>query len=323
MPATAYSHRDVQIRRSSFAENERAAGSTARARGRHAQSGGRGRKPLAATAALAFTASLAAALLAGWHYRDEGHLTPDSGTGYWLGIAGASAMLLLLLYPLRKRMKSLRALGSVSGWFRLHMALGLVGPTLILFHCNFRFGSLNSNVALFSMLAVAGSGLVGRYLYGRVHLGLYGRRARIEDVLNEVLHRKNAFEGEVWLPPAVLQDLDAHAARVLADRRGAVSSLFALLVQRLRAPAQRARLLDEAARHIAAQSRQHRWSWWARRKRMRELRGLLRQYFRAVNKAAAFAFYERLFALWHVLHMPLFILLILAATVHVIGAHLY
>jgi hypothetical protein len=203
------------------------------------------------------------------------------------------------------------------------MALGLVGPTLILFHCNFKLGSLNSNVALFSMLTVAGSGLVGRYLYGRVHLGLYGRRARIDDLLNEVLRRKNAFEGEQWLPADVLQDLDAHAARVVAGQRGAVSSLFALLAQRLRSPGQRARLLDEAGRHIAAQSRRHGWSWWTRRKRMRELRGLLRQYFRAVNKAAAFAFYERLFALWHVLHMPLFVLLILAATVHVIGAHLY
>jgi hypothetical protein len=50
---------------------------------------------------------------------------------------------------------------------------------------------------------------------------------------------------------------------------------------------------------------------------------LLRHYFAAVNRAAAFAFYERLFALWHILHMPLFVLLILAAIVHVVGAHLY
>ena len=101
---------------------------------------------------------VAAALLLGWHNSEEGHLTPETGVGYWLGIAGASAMLLLLLYPLRKRMKSLRGLGSVGGWFRLHMVLGLIGPALILFHSNFKLGSLNSNVALFSMLTVAASG---------------------------------------------------------------------------------------------------------------------------------------------------------------------
>ncbi len=43
----------------------------------------------------------------------------------------------------------------------------------------------------------------------------------------------------------------------------------------------------------------------------------------AVRKAAAFAFYERLFALWHVLHLPLFILLILAAIIHVVAVHFY
>ena len=55
----------------------------------------------------------------------------------------------------------------------------------------------------------------------------------------------------------------------------------------------------------------------------REVRKLLGQYFAAVNRAAAFAFYERLFALWHVLHLPFFILLVLAAIVHVIAVHLY
>ena len=69
--------------------------------------------------------------------------------------------------------------------------------------------------------------------------------------------------------------------------------------------------------------KQRGWSWRVRRKRVRDVRKLLRQYFAAVNKAAAFAFYERLFALWHVLHMPLFILLVLAAIVHVVAVHLY
>jgi hypothetical protein len=43
----------------------------------------------------------------------------------------------------------------------------------------------------------------------------------------------------------------------------------------------------------------------------------------AVNKTAAFVFYERLFALWHVLHVPLFALLLFAAVIHVVAVHLY
>ena len=43
----------------------------------------------------------------------------------------------------------------------------------------------------------------------------------------------------------------------------------------------------------------------------------------AVKKAAAFAFYERLFRLWHVFHLPLFFLLVIAATIHIFAAHFF
>ena len=75
---------------------------------------------------------------------------------------------------MRKRLASLKILGSVSAWSRIHMMLGVIGPALILLHANFKLGSLNSNVALLAMLTVAGSGLVGRYLYSRIHLAFTG-----------------------------------------------------------------------------------------------------------------------------------------------------
>jgi hypothetical protein len=273
--------------------------------------------------ALAVAAALAATLFVGWSNSEEGHLTPESGVGYWLGIVGASTMLVLLLYPLRKRMKALRSFGRLSGWFRVHMLLGVVGPALILFHCNFKLGALNSNVALFAMLTVAGSGLVGRYLYGRVHLGLYGRRAHIDDLLREVDHLKSAIASRHSPLAVSLRHLEGQMRDTLTEHSGAISSLMALLVHRLRSPGQRARLMDEAKRHIWARGHKNGWSWWMRRRRLRELRRLLQEYVNAVDKAAALAFYERLFALWHVLHVPLFVLLIFAAVVHVVGVHLY
>ena len=327
MPARAYSQRDVGTReppaRSQRGRRSSRSQPSRTARGADAPHAGHARSPVSGFAAFAFAGLLAGILFAGWCDRDEGYLTPDAGLGYWLGIAGASAMLLLLIYPLRKRMPSLRRLGSVTGWFRLHMILGLVGPALILFHCNFKLGSLNSNVALFSMLTVAASGLVGRYLYARIHLGLYGRRAQIDDLLGDVRELKSAIEGDRSLPAIIYSTLDAHVARALAERRGAISSFVALVGYRLRSPGERAQLMDVIERHFFSEAQRQGWSWRTRRRHLRDLRRLLRHYFAAVNRAAAFAFYERLFALWHVLHMPLFVLLILAAIVHVVGAHLY
>jgi hypothetical protein len=102
-----------------------------------------------------FTVAILLALWIGWVDRDDNGLTPVSGTGYWLGIVGSSLMLLLLLYPLRKRMRSLRVIGSVTFWFNAHMILGVLGPVLIMWHANFKLGSINCSVALITMLVVA------------------------------------------------------------------------------------------------------------------------------------------------------------------------
>ena len=60
-------------------------------------------------------------------------------------------------------------------------------------------------------------------------------------------------------------------------------------------------------------------------------RNMYRQYTRpalrdgmdAVAKASGLTFYDRLFAMWHLLHMPLYFLLILTGIIHVIAVHLY
>src|SRR5262249_55531378 len=102
--------------------------------------------------------------------------------GYALGIIGGSLMLLLFLYSARKRIPWLRFLGPSAHWFRFHMVLGVLGPLCILYHSNFALGATNSNVALFCMLTVAGSGLIGRYIYARIHHGLYGSKLTLGEL---------------------------------------------------------------------------------------------------------------------------------------------
>ena len=122
---------------------------------------------------------------------------PDEGVGYWLGIAGGTTLLFQLAYPLRKRSKSMRRMGSATSWFRLHMILGIVGPILILYHSNFSLGATNSNVALFTLLAVAASGVIGRYFYGRIHRGLYGTHADLTDLLTDATSLLMVVENDV------------------------------------------------------------------------------------------------------------------------------
>src|SRR5271168_1424255 len=132
----------------------------------------------------------------GMHARLERYITPQRGLGYWLGIVGGSMMLLLLVYSARKRYSWLRWMGGIPAWFEFHMVLGVVGPVLILFHANFHTGATNSNVALFSMLLVAGSGVVGRYIYTRLHARFESHEDTLEQLkaVGERLRAQNTTE---------------------------------------------------------------------------------------------------------------------------------
>ncbi len=120
--------------------------------------------------------STAIILLYGWTLRNDNYLSAEEGAGYVLGIVGGSLMLIILLYPLSKRVMLLNHLIPGRYWFGVHMFLGTVGPAMILFHSNFQMGSTNSTIALICMLLSAGSGIVGRYFYTSIHHGLYGKR---------------------------------------------------------------------------------------------------------------------------------------------------
>lgn len=279
--------------------------------------------PIMRALPIAFAMLVLSALTLGWMNSDEGHLTPETGTGYWLGIIGASMMLLLMLYPLRKRARLLRHLGRVPDWFRLHMLLGILGPTMILFHSNFKLGSLNSNVALSVMLVVVASGIVGRFLYARVHKGLYGRKASVADIIGDTAVLKQALGSDLAGAEDILSALRRFETQALSARPGLFRSLGAFVVSGTRARRCRRYVLGRAKAIIAAEAQSQRWSRRDKRARMRIVRKEASLYFAAVTKAARFAVFERLFALWHVLHYPLFFLLIVTAIVHVIAVHLY
>jgi hypothetical protein len=281
------------------------------------------RRPASKIASIAFGTALVASLAVGWLHRNEGNLAPDSGLGYWLGIVGASSMLLLLLYPLRKRMRSMRRVGSVALWFRLHMVLGLVGPVLILFHSNFELGSLNSNAALGAMLAVAISGLIGRFLYSKIHLGLYGRKAQVREILSDAEALKHLLGGALPVADQFIERMNRFTNVAMGTPRGVIASLCALPVLAIKGRFLRRRLLHDARRTLAAEGRRLGWSRRQRRKRFDTAVDLVTLHITAVKKAAAFEFFERLFGLWHVLHLPLFIILVLAASIHVVAAHFY
>lgn len=268
-----------------------------------------------------FTAAVMAVCL-GWWLPTERILSPERGLGYALGICGGSAMLLLLLYPARKRVRWLGMLGSVKVWFQAHMVLGLLGPILILYHCNFSLGATNSNTALVAMLMVSGSGLVGRYLYIRIHLGLDGRRSSRAELQKAAEELRQKVAGST-LVPGLLDALQAAEQRMVSPVRLPFAILLCPLFVSTRMLIERRRLERLASRQLRAAAATNRVI--ARQRAVFEsaVRRYIRRRLEATRRVVEFESLERLFSLWHVLHLPLFLMLLLAGVVHVVAVHVY
>ncbi len=263
------------------------------------------------------------ALWLGWLLRDQTLVNPEDGVGYWLGIVGGSMMLILLIYPMRKRIRVLRILGPTKDWFRLHMVFGLGGPLLVLYHCNFQVHSFNSSVALYSMLLVAGSGIIGRYFYARIHRGLYGQKLSLTELKTELATAIEKSQGIAALMPRLVAELERLANDFQGDQiTGAIGSRQSLkwTLQRYPIHFSLNRLARRELKSKASQSPVIAGDY--KRLKRRSSR-FVSSYVKLLGRVAQFSFYERLFSLWHVFHLPIFIVMVLAALVHVLAVHMY
>jgi hypothetical protein len=230
----------------------------------------------------------------GWHYYTTpmrvrayhaAHraLRPSGTTGQALGIAGLAMMTVPILYAIRKRWSKASRLGGMKGWLDVHIFCGTVGPVLVTFHSAMKFNGVIS-VAYWSMVAVMLSGFVGRYLYVRIPRSLRGAELSYAEI-------------------------EARAAGMLAEVAAAgvsvseVSSLRGgrgLLGRRERSQAHR-RLVEQGldpgrAAHVV---------------RLAAERALL------LRRLAQLSRTRRLFAYWHVFHLPLVYVMFAIAFVHI------
>jgi hypothetical protein len=94
-------------------------------------------------------------------------LKPSGTVGLRLGMLGLFGFILVYLYPLRKHWRALGRFGKTQNWFNYHVLLGLTSPLIITFHSAFKEHGF-AGMAYWAMVALVGSGLVGRYFYAQI-----------------------------------------------------------------------------------------------------------------------------------------------------------
>lgn len=221
--------------------------------------------------------------------------------GHKLGLLGSTMMVLMLLYSVRKRVGAFRRLGPLSRWLDAHIFLGVVGPLLVVLHSSFKVQGLVA-LSFWSMIVVASSGVLGRYLYLQIPRTRAGEALALEDLerldrdLSDRLHHRFGLDAQR------LADLDAETVTA-SGRVGLLAGLLRIVVDDLRL---RARLREFARRCPSVP-----------RPLLGEFGRTLRQKAIARRRLLLWGRLHELFNYWHVLHKPFALVMYLFMFVHV------
>ena len=282
-----------------------------------------GSRPLSLTARVAlYVGVLALGALAAWVSLVRPY-TSGSDLGYYLGLVGGCMMLSLLFYPLRKYWGPLQNAGSLRTWFLVHIAFGILGPVLVLFHSVFHLRSFNASVAFWSMIVVAASGVMGRFLYIHVYRGLDGRRLTLQELQGLLAPRPDKAFHALDLVPHIRAELEDYRLYAFAKESSVWLQFRHFVAVTLRRQRLAERTDSELRRILQLHGKHQNWS---RAKYLNELQyveDLISNFLGAVDVTARLAFWERFLAGWAIAHIPVVYILALSAIAHVVAVHTY
>ena len=256
----------------------------------------------------------AALFITGRQLWDERYYIPEEGLGYYLGLVGGVMMLFALAYSLFKYVGALRRITKMKTWLTIHIAMGIIGPILILVHSTFHIGSLNGGIALVSMMLVLLSGIAGRYLYSKVHYGLGGHKAQMGDLLNALKQGHDKLHSE---------QLDQFTAKVMKRSKSMITAFWELCTYNIRGHFLYKKLCRNVDRKLLEMAQAQNWDQAFLQKNSKRIKRQIRSYLLLLQKVALFKLYERFFAFWRYAHVPLLYLLFFSGIAHVIAVHMY
>ena len=258
-----------------------------------------------------------------WRISQLGLFQSGDDTGYWIGVVGGSMMALLLFYPLRKYVRLAQKWGNIRIWFWIHVILGILGPLLILLHSNFRTGSMNAAVALYSMIVVAGSGVAGRFIFQRVNRGLQGEQTDLQTLLRNAGLDKEDARSRLAFAPTVEQRLKDFEQREQDTKQGWVPNFRAVLWLPILQFLTYRKCAAELEALLPKMAASQNWSKEDLNRRRTRAKKMVDRYLNSVVRVSQFSAYSFLFSLWHVAHVPFVYVLVITALVHVYAVHVY
>ncbi|HXY40441.1 MAG TPA: hypothetical protein VEQ10_12270 [Vicinamibacteria bacterium] len=229
-----------------------------------------------------------------WDYKAGGRV------GHALGVAGTAMLVTMLAYSVRKRVPMLRRAGPLSLWLDGHIYLGVFGPLLVVLHSAFKVQGLVA-LSFWSMVLVAASGVLGRYLYLQIPRTRAGEELALADLERQDRELAALLRTRFGLSEAQLAQLDALPGG--GARPGVLGGLVGIVTDDLR--------LRSAVRGFAGSCRSVPPTVF------REFERVVRQKAHVRRRIRVWDRLHSLFHYWHVLHKPFAVVMYVFLAVHV------
>jgi hypothetical protein len=139
-------------------------------------------------------------------------LKPGGTIGLNLGVIGTILFFIIFLYALRKVIPWLGRFGTARHWMDFHVICGITAPIVIAFHASFKFQGI-AGFAFWIMLAVALSGIIGRYLYSQIPRSLAAAELSLTELhVGEQKLSEALLEQSIYSPEQLSRALDVPSA---------------------------------------------------------------------------------------------------------------
>ncbi len=240
------------------------------------------------------------------HHPDYREFRPAGSRGLIYGITGASMMILMLVYTIRKRTGLFGRRVPLRIFLDFHIFMGVFGPLLIVLHTSFKVQGLVA-IAFWSMVAVALSGYFGRYLYQQVPRDIEDKELSLQEInlmvaeLGGELKQKWDLDGDIL--DRVNQICDGAYGIRTRSTFGAIGALF---YGDLIRPWKRSALKQQLKKTISLP-----------RSEFDQLFNLASKRALLVRRLTVLGRVQRLFHYWHVIHKPFAIIMYIIMGIHI------
>jgi hypothetical protein len=178
-------------------------------------------------------------------------------------------------------------------------------------------------VAFICMIFVAVSGIIGRFIYVRIHRGLHGEKLNFKELQIKAGFESEEMHSKLHFVPVVENRLTQFQEYALAENLGFVRSLLRLFTLGTRRRIAYRICAAELKRVMRERAEARQWDRDKLRRRLGRATRLVDEFLVAVQRVSQFDLYDRMFRLWHVAHVPLVYLLLLSGIAHVVAVHMY